>query len=438
MRATMATGLFLTLGTVFLKTFEKEHIKTLKDLNEGIASVTEAKLNHHDPNLNGKIVYLNGPVRNDIAIQDFFYEVTTNSLALYRTVEMYQWEENNHKRSHHGSKYTYELRWSEELISSSNFNEPGHTNPPELPIRSQLTIARELRIGDYTLSPSYHKNLKNRKKINPDQINSVPTLNGKTGTITNDYIYYGDPSNPQVGDIRVTIEVIPSENMSLIGLQNSNKTIQPFTTKNGETYAPLEVGNLAPNHLFKIIEEKASLKIWVIRLLTFVSIFIAFRNLALAFVILSRYIPAFGKFDSVSNFAVGLFLALPYFGLVIAHCYSVYLPQVSYGIYAAIFVFYIIGVFKFKSRVKKGDKKFSNVARTMQPKNTAPKSIKINSPHTKFIIYDNGNTYGPYSSEKILKQLDKGKITLMTQVCPVGSKDFLRVADLLRNSKKAA
>ena len=259
MRATMATGLFLTLGTVFLKTFEKEHIKTLKDLNEGIASVTEAKLNHHDPNLNGKIVYLNGPVRNDIAIQDFFYEVTTNSLALYRTVEMYQWEENNHKRSHHGSKYTYELRWSEELISSSNFNEPGHTNPPELPIRSQLTIARELRVGDYTLSPSYHKNLKNRKKINPDQINSVPTLNGKTGTITNDYIYYGDPSNPQVGDIRVTIEVIPSENMSIIGLQNSNKTIQPFTTKNGETYAPLEVGNLAPNQLFKIIEEKSKL-----------------------------------------------------------------------------------------------------------------------------------------------------------------------------------
>ncbi len=437
-RATLATGVGLIGVTIFLYVTEKRHIETLKGVSEGISNVIEVKSNKYNPRFNGKIVYLNGLVRNETPIHDFSFDIKTNSLALYRKVEMYQWEEKRQDNFTIGSRYIYKKRWSESFYPTSKFREPGYNNPSSMPIRSKNFGATDLKLGDFSLSPHYLSNLESRSIIGSVEIKNIPILNGMQGRLTEDYIYYGDPDDPQIGDIRVTIEEIPSGNISVVGRQNSNRTIEPLTTKDNQGMTPIEVGNVPPEKLFKNVEKEESMIVWIIRLVAFGILFKVFRGFHLSLAVISKYLPVLNRFHSSSPIVIGSFFALPFLSLVIAYAWADYRPEVSYGIYAAIFTVYIVGIVKFFSGSKKVNNNFSTVTNTIQPRNTAPKSVKIKSSHTKFIIYEKGNTYGPYSLEKILKQLDKGKITLMTQVCPVGSNNVLRVADLVQYSKKAA
>lgn len=348
LRACAGAAIFLYLGTKFLNDNERNHIKTLKGVSEGIASVNRLTSLKFDPANNDKLVFFTGKIENDIPLVDMNYEISTNSLALYRTVEMFQWKETYNSRSTVGSKYSYDIVWSENFYPTSAFREPGHINPEAMPIRSKSKIAKRLRAGDFILSNRFQQKLKNTKIIDPSEIKNIPPLNGISSTITKDYIYYGNPGHPQVGDIRVKIEVIPSTEMSVIGRQSADRVILPFTSKSGEKLTPIEVGSIAPDKMFLNIKEKANLRRWSLRACFFIILFIGFRFFAVAFVLLTKVAPKLGKFYSVSDLIVGFVLTLPYYALIIAYARSDYNPELSYSITAVVFGFLALAILKTK------------------------------------------------------------------------------------------
>lgn len=95
---------------------------------------------------------------------DLFDSITDltvpNVLRIFRSVQIFQWREQRHTKTpsqipcteHDGYWYTYSLGWSEKIQSSNYFKEPGHDNPTFMPVTSAMTIAKEVKIGEFTLN----------------------------------------------------------------------------------------------------------------------------------------------------------------------------------------------------------------------------------------------------------------------------------------------
>jgi hypothetical protein len=55
---------------------------------------------------------------------------------------------------HDGNWYTYNLSWSDRIYYSQNFKEPGHDNPTVMPVTSAMTIAKDVKLGQFALTAS--------------------------------------------------------------------------------------------------------------------------------------------------------------------------------------------------------------------------------------------------------------------------------------------
>jgi hypothetical protein len=62
--------------------------------------------------------------------RDFELEVE-NSVKLIRTVEMYQWVQQEHKRENH-TEFSYKREWRRSLVDSSCFHDTSKVNPSSM------------------------------------------------------------------------------------------------------------------------------------------------------------------------------------------------------------------------------------------------------------------------------------------------------------------
>ena len=103
-------------------------------------------------------------VRGHLLADPDFGVVYPDAVKLTRKSETYQWVERTHKRrvreDEHRTRvetsYTYDTRWREGTVRSSNFRYPhGHANPGPSPFDSRTYVAREVGVGDgFTLTPT--------------------------------------------------------------------------------------------------------------------------------------------------------------------------------------------------------------------------------------------------------------------------------------------
>ena len=112
----------------------------------------------------GSLVHVVGATSGDTLADPDFGVVYPDAVKLTRKSETYQWVERTHKRrireDEHRTRvetsYTYDTRWREGSIRSSNFRYPhGHANPGPSPFDSRTYVAREVGVGDgFTLTPT--------------------------------------------------------------------------------------------------------------------------------------------------------------------------------------------------------------------------------------------------------------------------------------------
>ena len=55
---------------------------------------------------------------------------------------------------HDGYWYTYNLGWSDRIQLSQYFKEPGYENPVGMPVTSTMTIAKDVKLGEFVLTPA--------------------------------------------------------------------------------------------------------------------------------------------------------------------------------------------------------------------------------------------------------------------------------------------
>jgi len=312
---------------------EGRAVKTATGLEQGASQVITVDSGELIQENSGKLVHLTGKVITKENLTDEDFKIDVNAIKLRRNVYMYQWvekiERKKEKKIGGGEKtttvYKYVKEWQDDVINSSSFRKPnGHTNPQSLLHPKYAKTVSKAAIGKYDLSKSLlsqtggfeslpiaildtlqHKNA----RIISEGSNSSGSNDNLTKKI---YIGKGTSSSPQIGDVKVSFDIIPSGNdYSVISQQNGN-TFNPFQTNTGTTINIISEGVLSSDNMFATAQKNNTILTWILRGVGFFMMFFGLSMILKPLVVLADVLPFLGN---ILDFGLILFVGIISFGL---------------------------------------------------------------------------------------------------------------------------
>jgi hypothetical protein len=326
-------GLILVpVSVVVLYWNEGRAVDAIRALNRGAAAIVEVNATAVDPQANGKLVHLSGTMQPTTPARDPVFGVTGDGLLrLARSVEMYQWKEDSSSQSQQsvgGSKttqttYTYQHVWSDQPISSAQFKvHDGHQNPP-MQVRSATFNAGQVKLGAYQVDPV----LLNKVTVfTPLPVQSTPPAGYQAA---GDGFYQGqNPTQPAIGDVRVTFTAIPAQTISVAAAQ-SNDVLTGYRDSNGYTIALAEPGVVTAAALFHDEAASESHLTWILRGAGFVAMLIGFVCMTRPLTMVFAVLPFLESLVGAGAFLMALTLAVPITLITIAVAWIVHRPVIG-------------------------------------------------------------------------------------------------------------
>jgi len=296
-------GIILIPLAVFLLYWnEGRAVKEEAGLNEGIAQVITISSAQPAPASNGKLVYVTGMATADHPVGDPTFHIQAQGLVLTRTVSMYQWVEHEQSLDHNGltvNTYTYSREWSSSRIANSH----GHHNPP-MPIHTEQFMAAA-HCGKLVMKQDLVAKLGSGANF------AVPKGQAlRAGwQRTQAGLYKGsDPTNPAIGDLKVSFSLVPNENVSIVAANHSG-TLRTFTTSNGTPIEFIAAGTKPASDLFKTDEIQNQVELWLLRLIGFILMLVGYLLLTNPISQAASLIPFVGFVLGDIDFLVSLALA---------------------------------------------------------------------------------------------------------------------------------
>nr|WP_321451792.1 TMEM43 family protein [uncultured Carboxylicivirga sp.] len=341
-------GIILFLGAfIVLWWNEGRAVKTAKGLKEGQSQVVTIDPNVVDKANDGKLVHLTGKVLTDKILNDAEFDINVNALKLRRNIEMYQWVEETKKEKEKeigGSEktkttYSYVKKWTSTLEKSASFKVPeGHMNPTSFPYSKYTITADKAKIGEYLLPESLLSDISNFK---PYAVHKIDTAKFKNATILNEgsvelgsgveisqkiFIGNGSSTSPEVGDVKVSFQIIePGGDYSIISKQITN-TFESFATQTGTSINVIKEGIHSSDAMFAAEHSKNTITTWILRVLGFLMMFGGLTMIFRPLVVIADVLPFLGNLLDVG---LSLFSGLLSFTLsfvTIAIAWIVYRP----------------------------------------------------------------------------------------------------------------
>lgn len=129
-----------------------------------------------------------------VALVDPDFKVRTREFGLDRRVEMYQWRV---------GERGYERVWHAALIDSTGFD-PGHANPPKLPLENRRWWAEKPTLDGKPLDPAVLRSLGEWRVLQPGFSRLPANLAASFQPEGEGLGSAENPLEPQIGDLRVT------------------------------------------------------------------------------------------------------------------------------------------------------------------------------------------------------------------------------------------
>ncbi|MCK5877330.1 MAG: TMEM43 family protein [Candidatus Marithrix sp.] len=314
-------------------------ISQIQTLEEAEQETVSIETNQVDLFNEGKLLHLSGPaVTNEVLTDEKFGVSVNDVIKLKRIVEMYQWQENQHPESKKllGGKgtitmtYIYEKIWSTEYINSKkNFKHPiNHKNPP-MSIYSKDFIAEQVILGEFTLSKSIVDQLNNYQylPIENVEIQKLQDISDIKVSLKFGNYYIGkDPAyNPQIGDLRIRFEVVPSTTISVISKQ-SDADLIPYQTRIAGRLELFEYGVVDAKVMFEHAKIFNNSFIWFLRFVGFLLVFIGFGIIFQVFKILATVMPFFNSIANYFSWLAAFFFSIAFTLDTIAVAWLYYRP----------------------------------------------------------------------------------------------------------------
>ncbi len=255
---------------------EGRAVTTYKSLTEGSRNVVPIQTGQVDPDNEGRLVHLTGQAATDDVLTDDTFDISATAIRLRRIVEMYQWQESTSRSTQKKvggatettTTYSYSKTWSETPIDSSRFQNPqGHTNPGSLPWTSRSWQARNVALGAFTLNDAQIGGISGSRTLPARGAEAMPAvLRERNATVHDDGYYVGaQPSQPQVGDVRIRFETTgPAADVSIVARQTGS-SFSPYQTQAGRALQMLTMGTHAADAMFQQAQAANVRLTWLLR-----------------------------------------------------------------------------------------------------------------------------------------------------------------------------
>ncbi len=320
-------------GVLFIASFpllwwnEGNAVRTMKGLAEGASAVVSVGAEKVDGANEKKLVHFTGEATtSEELVDDVFAAAKAKAIRLERNCEIYQWKEDEKsetKKTIGGGErtevtYEYQKVWSREPINSSTFHkdaaryrELNPVNAGSIPNPSRSWSAAKVTLGAFTLPPSLLDGLKEEPL---EWKGDVPVSAApQAPKVHAGGLYFGlNPSDPQIGDVRVAWNAVRPQAASVLGVQ-TGETVSAFTTSTGTTIFDLRAGTMTAAQMFQAAEAEATMMLWVFRLVGWLCMLI---GLALVFEPLGVVMDVLPFLGSLARLGTGLFAGL--FSLVLS------------------------------------------------------------------------------------------------------------------------
>ena len=313
-----------------------QDIKQVAKTAQSIGDISNA-----NTSLDGQLIHTTGTASTEDILSDDLFGIKTNALAIVRSAEYYQWKENekHETKDKLGGKqeeiitYTYERDWTADPINSSRFKDPDYQNVNNViwEIEDMRVIASNVSFGTYILPELFISDIvsKQSDNVSPLMISADnPALKQLNENVMKalgenvrpeaaqvkdslayvhvfgNQVYIGfNPSNPSIGDIRLTFEQLsPSCNISLIAVP-TNGTFTTFQAKHDANEYELRVGTWTLDQMIKQANDENATLTWILRILGVIVVIAALKMIFGILVTILKLVPFLA---SIMNLGVSL------------------------------------------------------------------------------------------------------------------------------------
>ena len=384
------------LATAFLWWNEGRAIKTEKMLDEaGSAYVEMENPSKRDASLEGELICGTAIATTEDSLSDAQFGIGAKAIALRRTVEYYQWVEHSESKSEDklGGKeertttYTYSKEWTKRPVESADFKDPAYQkkNFVLTTVNETEQYAENVSWGAYKLNESLIRSISSHEDLNQPisedllkQLNkdaktayerfygakSLPVDTAKqqpADSVMTDMeyihqngnvLYYGRvPGSPEVGDVRVTFEIVTPAKVTVMAVVDGD-TFKPYRAKNGKRFQTLVMGKKSGDEIIEYQKDTNNALLWMFRI---VGILLVIASLKGIFGFLETILKVVPFVANIFGWGVGLvctIVGVVWSLIIIAIAWLFYRPLLGIGLLAI--AAFLIWVFAFggKNKIK--------------------------------------------------------------------------------------
>jgi hypothetical protein len=152
------------------------------------------------------------------------------------------------------------------MIDSESFRVPrGHINPAS-PVTSQVLVAGDARLGDFTLSPETLAALAATRTVAPPATPRGWIREGNT-------LFLGlNPKRPRLGDIRVSWHALPLATPVSIIARQRQTMLTPYALRNGTDILMIRAGHHEAAEMLSGVDTLRQPAYWIVRVMAFIAL----------------------------------------------------------------------------------------------------------------------------------------------------------------------
>ena len=327
---------------------EGRAVKRHKTLNKGENIVISISNNQVDSANEGALIHINGLATTEKILNDPVFNVSENAIQLLRSVEMYQWDEEESSKTEKKvgggtetkTTYSYKKVWKSSVINSNNFKKlSGHENPNQIPYESKRFFADNVTLGAFQLPQSLISKITGFSPVNIDASAPLPVLpSGEIQRTETGYYLGKDINNPEIGDMRITFKVIKPANVSIVARQVKD-SFEPYESSQGGSIELLSMGILSSDAMFKKAQQSNKILTWLIRLGGFILMFAGLSMVFSLLSVLADVIPLLGNIVAAGKNIIAFLTAGILSCITIAIAWIIYRPLIGTILLAAAILF---------------------------------------------------------------------------------------------------
>lgn len=343
----------IPLCVILLWWNEGRAVTTANSLKEGAAAVVHVSSDKIDPANDKKLVHLTGEAAASAPVTDPDFGLSVPTLRLVRSQEIYQWVEDrkSEKKQQIGggeetvTTYTYTQKWVDEPVSSAKFKNPqGHANTGSLIAGGNDNFAAaHVTLGAFVIPQTFVQGMGDPAKysVTEADLTKLPKDLQDNAHIQTGTFYFGTkPDAPQVGDVRVSFEVVKPGIFSIIAAQ-SGSTFERYQTKAGNQISFVEEGTVSAETIFKNAARTNTIITWLARFGSFLFMSFGFMAIMRPLSVLGSVIPFIGNIIGMGTGLISFVLAATVSLIVIALAWLAARPVLSITLLVAA----VIGIF---------------------------------------------------------------------------------------------